>query len=209
MNRGARRLTLFDGPDDYRVFVEVLEQATRRLSMRLLCWVAMPNHWHLVLWPEDDEDLSMFMAWMTSTHSRRWHLAHKTVGTGTIYQGRFKAIPVRDDRHFLIVCRYVERNPVRAQLVEKAEEWDWGSASKRSAATGPRTHEWPVPRPESWGDESAAEATAELGPLRKAIRRGIPFGPDSWRDQTATQLGWQMGVRSRGRPRGTGGVGKK
>ena len=209
MNRGARRLTLFDGPDDYRAFVEVLEQATRRLSMRLLCWVAMPNHWHLVLWPEDDEDLSMFMAWMTSTHSRRWHLAHKTVGTGTIYQGRFKAIPVRDDRHFLIVCRYVELNLVRAQLVEKAEEWDWGSASKRSAATGLRTHEWPVPRPETWGDESAAEATAELGPLRKAIRRGIPFGPDSWREQTATQLGWQMGVRSRGRPRGTGGVGKK
>ena len=131
------------------------------------------------------------------------------MGTGTIYQGRFKAIPVRDDRHFLIVCRYVERNPVRAQLVEKAEEWDWGSASKRLAATGVRTHEWPVPRPETWGDESAAEATAELGPLRKAIRRGIPFGPDSWREQTATQLGWQMGVRSRGRPRGTGGVGKK
>jgi putative transposase len=201
MNRGARRLALFDRPDDYTAFVDVLREATDRFPMRLLCWVVMPNHWHLVLWPREDGDLSVFMAWVTSTHSRRWHLTHNAVGTGTIYQGRFKAIPVKDDLHFLTVCRYVERNPVRARLVGRVEDWDWSSASCRAHQSGLRSDQWPVPRPPRWEDDTnAAETMPDLLRLREAIRRGIPFGPASWREQTANHLGWQTGLRPRGRP---------
>jgi len=207
MNRAARRLTLFDRPDDYTAFVEVLQQAAERFPMRLLCWVAMPNHWHLVLWPRQDEDLSVFMAWTTSTHSRRWHLSHHSVGTGTIYQGRFKAIPVKDDVHFLTVCRYVERNPVRARLVARATDWAWSSAACRHRLSGPRLHAWPVPQPATWEDDtSAADAVADLPRLRNAISRGIPFGPDPWREQIVTDLGWQTGLRRRGRPARAQGI---
>ena len=145
MNRGARRLTLFDGPADYAAFVEVLQEATARFPMRLLCYAVMPNHWHLVLWPRADGDLSAFMEWTTVTHSRRWHFAHNAVGTGTIYQGRYKAIAVKDDGHFLTVCRYVERNPVRARLVARVEDWEWSSASSLSRRSAPHLHAWPVP----------------------------------------------------------------
>jgi putative transposase len=201
MNRGARRLTLFERPADYAVFVAVLREATDRFPMRLLCWVAMPNHFHLVLWPRADDELSTFMAWATATHSRRWHLAHNTVGTGTIYQGRFKAIPVKDDRHFLTVCRYVERNPVRARLVSRVEDWEWSSASRVSRPSGPFLHEWPVPRPAAWEDDvNVAETEPELRRLRDAIRRGTPFGPDSWPKQTAEHLDWRNGLRRPGRP---------
>jgi putative transposase len=162
----------------------------------------MPNHWHLVLWPSQDDELSAFMAWLTVTHSRRWHLSHNAAGTGTIYQGRFKAIPVKDDRHFLTVCRYVERNPVRARLVRRVEEWAWSSASGLPNAWRLDMHEWPVPRPPGWNEESnAAESGAELERVREAIRRGRPFGPQGWREQTASDLAWRTGLRPPGRPR--------
>ena len=110
------------------------------------------------------------MAWATATYSRRWHLAHNTVGTGTIYQGRFKAIPVKDDRHFLTVCRYVERNPVRARLVSRVEDWEWSSASSVSRPSGPFLHEWPVPRP---GDRAGIAAPQGRHPPRDPVWAGF------------------------------------
>jgi putative transposase len=202
MNRGARRLSLFERPADYTTFVQVLQEAVDRFSMRLLCWVVMPNHWHLVLWPKEDNDLSIFMAWSTGTHSRRWHLSNHSSGTGTLYQGRFKAIPVKDDGHFLTVCRYVEQNPVRARLVARPEDWEWSSASGLPHRWHVDTHDWPVPRPSRWSEDvNAVAADMELRRLREAIHRGIPFGPDPWRDRMVGQLGWRTGMRPPGRPR--------
>jgi putative transposase len=87
----------------------------------------MPNHFHLVLWPRTDTELSAFMAWLTTTHSKRWHAWRRTAGTGHVYQGRFKSFPVQDDSHFVTLCRYVERNALRADLARRAEDWRWGS----------------------------------------------------------------------------------
>ena len=81
----------------------------------------MPNHWHFVLWPQGDGDLSEFMRWLTVTHTQRWHAAHHTAGTGPLYQGRFKSFPIQADDHLLTVLRYVERNALRANLVERAD----------------------------------------------------------------------------------------
>jgi len=66
-----------------------------------------------------------------STHAQRWKYAHDAVGHGHLYQGRFKSFPIQDDGHLLIALRYVERNPLRAKLVERAEEWRWGSCFAR------------------------------------------------------------------------------
>jgi len=150
LNRAVRRFTLFQQPNDYEAFEQVLVEAGRRVPMRVLCFVLMPNHWHLVLWPLEDRDLSTYMHWVTTTHSVRWHVAHGTAGLGAVYQGRFKAIPVRCDEQFLALCRYVECNPVRAGLVEAAEDWNWSSASRLDRPIGLSLHEWPVPRPGDW-----------------------------------------------------------
>lgn len=200
MNRGARRAPLFDDESDYRAFARVLREANARIPMRVLAFVLMPNHWHLVLWPREDPHLSTFMAWATATHVRRWHLAHQTVGTGTIYQGRFKAIPVKDDGHFLTLCRYVERNPVRAGLATHAEGWPWSSASPIGRRDGPPLASWPVPRPADWSERlNTPESQAALDQVRRP-RDGPPLGPEAWARQTASRLGWQAGLRRRGRP---------
>ncbi|GMQ80089.1 MAG: hypothetical protein BMS9Abin04_030 [Planctomycetia bacterium] len=70
----------------------------------------------LVVWPRKDKDLSRFTGWLTLTHTQRWHAHRHSAGTGHVYQGRFKSFPVQSDEHFLTVCRYVERNALRANL---------------------------------------------------------------------------------------------
>jgi putative transposase len=122
---------------DYSAFLCVLSQAQTRVPMRLLSFSVMPNHWHLVLRPESDDDLSRFMQWLTRTHAPRWQVKRRSVGTGAVYQGRFRAIPVQSDEHLLTVCRYVERNPLRAGLVDRVEHWRWSSAWRESGL-GPR-----------------------------------------------------------------------
>ena len=79
--------------------------------MRVLGWCVMPNHWHLVLWPDKDGALSRFMAWLTLTHTQRWRAYYHNTGSGHLYQGRFQSFLVQNDEHLLTVCRYVERYP--------------------------------------------------------------------------------------------------
>ena len=205
INRAARRLPLFESTTEYVAFLHVLNEAQARIPLRLLSYVLMPNHWHLVVWPTDDGELSRFMAWLTGTHSKRWHQRRRTVGSGTIYQGRYKASAVKDDHHFLTVCRYVERNPVKARLAERAADWPWGSASAVSRLLGPRLDPWPVSCPDGWADYvDQFESPGEFDALRRAIRTSAPFGPDEWRQDTARRLNWRFGLRPSGRPKRTG-----
>lgn len=82
LNRACRRSVLFAHAEDYRLFVSVLGEARTRFTMRVLAYAVMPNHWHLILWPEEDLQLSRFMHWLTLTHTQRWHTRHATTGTG-------------------------------------------------------------------------------------------------------------------------------
>jgi putative transposase len=87
LNRGKGRRTLFYKDEDYRAFEHVLEEAQARLPTRLFAYCLMPNHWHMVLWPEQPEQLSRFLGWLTLTHAQRWHAHYHNVGTGHLYQG--------------------------------------------------------------------------------------------------------------------------
>ena len=136
----------------------------------------MSNHWHLVLWPKKDGDLSRFTGWLTLTHTQRWHAHRGSAGSGHVYQGRFKSFPVQDNEHLLTVCRYVERNALRAGLVRRAEDWRWGSLWRwqaGDAASKRLLSAWPVPRLPKWLDHvSRPQSKADLQPLRQSVQRG-------------------------------------
>ena len=134
LNRGAKKALLFAQPSDYRAFQELLLTAKQRVPMRILAYCLMPNHWHLLLWPFGDGDLSRFMRWLTVTHASRWARAHECVGDGAVYQSRFKSIPIECGSHLFWAWRYVERNALRANLVSKAEDWRWCSLQRRIAS---------------------------------------------------------------------------
>ena len=128
LNRAVARLTLFEKPEDYEAFERVLAEAVARIPLTIFSYCLMPNHWHFVVRPKTDQQLSEFFRWLTHTHTMRWHAHYHTEGTGHLYQGRFKTFPVESDNHLLAVLRYVERNPLRALLCEHAEDWKYGSA---------------------------------------------------------------------------------
>lgn len=113
LNRGNARDRIFDGDGGFAAFEKVLAETQSEVFVRILSYCLMPNHWHLVLWPLKDGDLGRFMQRLTTTHVRRWHLHHHTVGTGHLYQGTYKSFPIEEDDHLYTVLRYVERNPVR------------------------------------------------------------------------------------------------
>ena len=98
INRGAKRAELFSTPSDYRAFENLVIETKRRIPISLLAYCLMPNHWHLVLWPDRDGSLSTFMQLLTFTHAMRWNASRGISGAGAVYQGRFKAIPVQPTR---------------------------------------------------------------------------------------------------------------
>jgi len=203
LNRGNGQAAVFRKEDDYAAFLKLLRQARERVPMRLLAYCLMPNHFHLVLWPRKDGDLSRWMQWLMTSHVRRFHRHYHS--SGHVWQGRFKAFPIEEDDHLLTVMRYVERNPVRAKSipVRKAQRWPWSSAGTPPAGVEkPTLHPGPVPRGEDWlqwVDEPLTEA--ELEALRESIQRGRPFGSELWQRRTAKQLGLEASLRPRGRPR--------
>jgi putative transposase len=198
LNRVNARMTLFEDDGDYLAFQRVLAQACDRVRMRLLAYCVMPNHWHLVVWPRGDGDLSRFMNWLTLTHTQRWHRHRNSAGHGHVYQGRFKSFPIETSEYLLTVCRYVERNPVRAGLVTRAEQWQWSSAASSNGAV---LHQWPIPRPPTWLEwVNADEQHAQVEALRRSVVKGQPFGSETWTKQMVTRWNLGMTLRERGRP---------
>lgn len=201
MNRAARRARIFSTEGDYAGFERALSDAADEVPMPLFSYVVMPNHWHLVVRPPVDGALSRYMQCLTRTHAQRWHRAHGTVGTGALYQGRYRPVAVQDDHHFLTVCRYVERNPVRAGLAVRARDWRWSSAWTGSAPGRLRLADWPVPRPTNWPELLETDHTeAELRSMRRCTTRGVPFGDAVWVGRTAERLDVERHQRGRGRP---------
>ncbi|MBU3942870.1 transposase, partial [Patescibacteria group bacterium] len=131
INRANARIQIFDEDRDYKLFEEVLEEAKEKFDMGILSYCIMPNHWHLVLYSKTDGNLQLFMRWLSMTHTRRWHSQHKSIGSGHLYQGRYKSFLVQEDDYLLQLFKYVERNPLRAKLVNKAEDWKWSSLWRR------------------------------------------------------------------------------
>ena len=205
LNRSVARLTLFEKDDDYEAFERVLEEASARIPLRILDYAIMPNHWHFVVQPETELEVSEFFQWLTVTHTMRWHAHYHTSGTGHLYQGRFKSFPIQDDDHLLKVLRYVERNPVRAGLAKRVENWRWGSAWRRARGNAKSRRllaKWPVRRPRNWLDfVNAPQTEAEVAALRKCVQRGTPFGDGRWAKRSAARLGLEFTLRPRGRPR--------
>ena len=171
--------------------------------MRIPAYCVMPNHWHLVLHPKKDGDLSKFVRWLTLTHTQRHHAKTRTIGTGHLYQGRYKSFPVQTDSYFIQLAKYVECNPLRARLVAKAEDWRWGSAWRRTKGSiddKKLLSEWPVPAPVDY--ESLLNQTDKnLDRIRLSVNRGQPLGDDLWSQQTTERFNLGSTIRPQDRPR--------
>jgi len=192
---------VFRDDADYEAFIELMRRACDHVTMRVLGYCLMPNHFHLALWPREDGDMSRWMQRLLTGHVRRHNGKYET--SGRVWQGRFKAFPVKNDLHLATVLRYIERNPLRAGMVPHAREWPWSShvwwgAANRPAFLFPSeaviNTDWPklVERPQT---------EKELEALRECIRRGRPYGDDGWVARIVKQLKLESTLTPLGRPR--------
>ena len=206
LNRGNGRMRIFHKPEDFAAFERVLAEGLRRYPVELFIYCVMSNHWHMVVRPKTDKALGRWMGWVGVTHVRRYHEHYHSRGGGHLYQGRFKSFPVQEDDYFLTLCRYVEANPLRAGLAERAEDWQWSGLWRRARGEAdedsPVLSPWPVERPRNWTARVNANlAERQLENLRDCVDRGRPFGSEQWVAATARRLGLEFTLRGPGRPR--------
>lgn len=205
INRANGRHPIFHAKEDYIHFEKLLVKAKEQANMRVLAYCVMPNHWHLVLYPRHDGDLSTFMQWLTLTHTQQYHAKTKTIGYGHLYQGRYKSFLVQKDQYLFQLIRYVERNPLRAKLVRRAENWQWGSAHRRlnglpkeiSLLSDP-----PIDLPrdyQAWLNEAEDEKTLTF--VRESVSKGKPYGTIGWVEKMVEKYQLFLTTRRRGRPK--------
>jgi putative transposase len=195
INRGNGRAEVFHHGEDYRGFTDLLGEARAKFPVALLAFCLMPNHFHLVIQPRSPEALSAFMQWTMTCHVRRYHRLYRS--SGHVWQGRFKSFPIQQDDHLLVVLRYVLRNPVRARLVDRVEQWPW-SSFRYPEMIDP----WPVSKPRGFQQWTNLPLTnEELMRLRTCVNRQSPFGSPTWQMRIAKAAGLLSTLRPRGRPR--------
>ncbi len=217
INRGNGRERVFLDEADYAAFVELIGGACERVGMPLAACCLMPNHFHLLVRPRADGDLSRWMQWLMTSHVRRHHRRYGT--SGHVWQGRFKSFVIQRRRPgaaarsagvleggdpALRVVRYVERNPLRAGVVDSAQRWRWSSLRwwSEPAEAPPWWREEVIDRPTDWlATVNRPDTEEELAALRVCIARGRPFGSQQWVKRVVAELGLESTTRPRGRPR--------
>lgn len=199
INRGNMRMQVFNDAEDYEYFLELLRNSAQRDKIAIHAYCLMPNHFHLLLSPEAEGSLSRMMQWLMTSHVRYYHRKNKT--SGHVWQGRYKSFMVEKDSYYIGVVRYIEANALRAGLVEKAEDWIYGSLCARAS---PNAHlsEPLVELGDDWKDNvNMTIRTDELEKIRNSVNRQAPLGKDEWQIAVASQHGLLPTLGNRGRPK--------
>jgi len=203
-NRSVGRSRLFGNDAEFEAFERIMVEANQRYPIPILGYSLLPNQWHFVVWPKKDGQMTDFFRWLAHTHAMRRKRARRKVGNGRLYQGRYKSFLIQRDENLLTVLRYVERSPLAAGLVEKAQLWRFGSLSARK--DGDKVIQslltpWPVERPSNWTARvNAPLAQQELERVQVSIERSRPFGSGDWVRRTTSRLGLEHTIRPEGRP---------
>src|SRR6202049_88457 len=176
--RGNGRARAFFGDPDYALYRDVLAENCRAAKVEVWSRCLMPNHVHLIRVPSDPDGLRRALARVHRAYAGVIQARRKR--TGHFWQGRFGAVAM-DEAHLAAALRYVSLNPVRARLVERAQDWRWSSTRAHLrgkddglTALAPVRDRFP-----HFADLLASEPEADLfDPLRAAESIGRPLGND-------------------------------
>ncbi len=209
INRGNNRQTVFDSDGDYRAFLKAIADLKERRQFDLYGYCLMGNHIHLLIRPRDCS-ISRIAQSLLVSHTQRYHRFHRS--SGHVWQGRFKSPVIQDDDHLLTVLRYIEANPLRAKLVERAGDYAWSSFACHGLGRSD-----PLLDPVVWYDALASSSAArqrrlsayvhqipeedELAAIRRSSETGLPYGETEWVDRLCRELKLDLTIRPRDRPR--------
>jgi putative transposase len=208
VQRGNNREACFIEPENYQFYLELWKELSARYGVMVHAYVLMTNHVHFLVTPHNEMAISNTMKVAGSRYAQ--YVNKKYRRTGTLWEGRHRASLVQSDRYLLICMRYIELNPVRAQMVTRPEEYRWSSYGIN--AWGDRG--WLQHHEEYLRLGSTSEARGyayrelfrahlseeDLHLIRKAAHYCQPVGSDYFRQQIEQKYGIKLGHMERGRP---------
>jgi len=124
MNRGRRREDICQDEEDFRLFLDVLQDTGKMWNLKVSAYCLMTNHYHLLV-QTPEGNLSRCMRHLNGVYTQRYNRRHGT--DGQLFRGRYKAVLVEGDSHLLELLRYIHRNPVEAFLVSELDAYPWCS----------------------------------------------------------------------------------
>jgi putative transposase len=197
--RGNRRERTFFEEGDYALYLDLLADAAARAGVEIWSYCLMPNHVHIVAVPRDEDGLRRCFRYV-HRHYTGYINARLRV-TGHLWQGRFSSVAM-DEPHLVSAFRYVALNPVRARLVERAEDWYWSSTRAHLAAKDDHVVRV-APALERVGDFAAFlgepfDEALSYAALRKAESVGRPVGSSEWLADMEARTGLTLRPKKRG-----------
>lgn len=201
IQRGNRNQRVFFSGNDKKTYLKMLGSYCQKERVQIWCYCLMENHVHLIAMPEEGGNLRRAIG---ETHKKyTWMINARNNWKGHLWQGRFISYPM--DEAYLYSClKYIERNPVRAGMVNRPEDYLWSSA---------RAHIFgfkdgilsPLPsylKISNWRDYLyGIEKDEELIPIRECARSGRPLGSAEFLTRLESITGMRIRPRPRGRPR--------
>lgn len=202
INRANARSFIFETDDDFKAVLETMEETLAKMPLDIFSYCIMSNHWHFAVRPKQDGDMGRFFGKMTQTITQRWHAFHHTTGSGHLFQGRFKTFLVQTDSYFIQLMKYIEANPLRAGLVNRAEDWKWGSLYARRI--NPEWASkilscWPVDIPSNYlQGVNQPLPKIFIEQIRGSVTRGRPLGDENWVNSVIGKYSLEHTMRPRG-----------
>lgn len=205
INRANARRRVFTLPKDYAAVLHSLDETIEQFPLDIFSFCILPNHWHFSVKPRQDGDVGRFFGKFTQKVTQRWHAAHHTIGSGHLFQGRFKSFLVEQDSYFLQLMKYIEANPLRAKLVKTAEDWRWSSLYVRihdPDISQKLLAPWPTDIPKNYlKDINQPLPKQHLETIRHSVIRANPLGSESWVEQMVKKHDLGYTLRTPGRPK--------
>jgi putative transposase len=197
IQRGNNRNACFFAENNYRMYLDYLQDACRRYHVAIHAYVLMSNHVHLLMTPDDSSGISRVMQSLGRRYVQQINTRYRR--TGTLWEGRHKSSLVDTDKYFLTCMRYIELNPVRAGMVHHPREYRW-SSYRANAETEIDTFMTHHSVYLALGNNSSKHQNAyrclfddeiddnDLENIRKAIQFSEPLGTDRFKRQLSNTL---------------------
>jgi putative transposase len=198
--RGNYGVRVFESDRDHAKYCSLINQYAEKYSVKILCYCLMTNHVHFLVIPATENALARMF---NTAHMR--YSQHKNMQKGEkghLWQGRFFSC-VMDEGHVMRAMRYVERNPVRAKMVKKVEEYRWSSAGSHVgvAASDILLRQGPITfTAAEWRRYLEAEDKTMYAEMKLKTQKGLPIGSESFVEKLQTQLKRVLIARGAGRP---------
>jgi len=193
-------MDLFENKSDRQFYLRILKEQGIHHGLEFLCYCMMSNHIHLVVIPKYEDSLRRAIGEAHRQYTLRINTRNNV--RGHLFQERFFSCPM-DDFHLIAACRYVERNPVRAGLIQQAWEYEWSSARfhlKMTEKDELIDTDHGIGPPQEW-KQLLEEEPPGLKQLRKHFRNGRPLGNESFVKSVISKTGVILPRKKVGRPR--------